>query len=111
LRHWTRASEGFFEFYRGKNSPALAAVYNADFSQGRRRLLFAINPTLNDAVIPLAKAIAGSPAGGWRQHADQERFYPPGEPGARMPVEAELSLPPLGCGLWISEVFAEQKPR
>ncbi|MBI4626836.1 MAG: glycoside hydrolase family 1, partial [Verrucomicrobia bacterium] len=83
LRHWTRASEGFFEFYRSKDSPALAAVYNADFSQGRRRLLFAINPTLYDAVIPLDKAIAGSPAGGWRQRADQERFYPPGAPGVR----------------------------
>jgi pullulanase/glycogen debranching enzyme len=110
LRHWSRPSEGFFAFCHGKDSPALAVVYNADFSQGSRRLLFAINPTLTDAAILIGEAMAGTVPGTWRQCADQERFYLPGEAGARTPVEAELMVPALGCGLWVSEVFAPQKP-
>jgi pullulanase/glycogen debranching enzyme len=103
LRQWTRPSEGFFRFFRGNDSTVFAVVYNADFSQGRTRLLFAVNPTLNDVIIQLGEEVAGPPPGVWDQLADQERFYFSDRHGASMPVDAELLVPPLGCGLWVSE--------
>jgi hypothetical protein len=110
LRQWTRPSEGFFRFVHGRGSPALAAVYNADFSQGPARLLFAVNPTLNDITLPLGEEIAGAAGGGggagahapWDQLADHERFYFSDAHGAKMPVEAQMWMPPLSCGLWLS---------
>jgi pullulanase/glycogen debranching enzyme len=101
LRQWRRPSEEFFQFVAARGSPALAAVYNADRSQGIERLLFAVNPTLREVTIPLGAALAG-PAHTWDQLADQDRFYLSGRHGAQAPVEAELYLPPLGCGLWVS---------
>ncbi|MEX2043770.1 MAG: alpha-amylase family glycosyl hydrolase, partial [Opitutus sp.] len=97
LRHWTRPGEGFFRFFHAGGSPALAVIYNADCSHGPRRLLFAINPTFEDAVIP----IGGDATGTWEQLADQERFLFSGGHGITMPVESELYVPPLGCGLWV----------
>jgi pullulanase len=102
LRQWTRPSEGFFQFFHVSGSPPLAAIYNADFSQGSVRLLFAINPTLGDAIIPIGEDVAAAQPGKWEQLADQERFLFPGGHGATLPVESELFLPPLGCGLWRS---------
>jgi pullulanase/glycogen debranching enzyme len=101
VRHFTRASEGFFQFYWARNTAAAAIIYNADHSQGRVQLLFAINNTLNDVTISLGAGVA-SPR--WRQLADHERFF--GDTGLtalRQPVEDELYLPPLGCALWILE--------
>ena len=102
LRQWARPSEGFFRFFHAKDSPALAALYNADFSQGSLRLLFAINPTLCEVTIPIGEAIAGA-EGAWDPLADHERFYWSDVHGAVLPVEPDLFLPPLGCGLWVSE--------
>ncbi|HYP18272.1 MAG TPA: alpha-amylase family glycosyl hydrolase [Opitutus sp.] len=101
LRHFARASEGFFRFHFRPDSPALAAVYNADRSQGPLRLLFAVNPSNADIVIPLDPAVAAE--GGWRQVANEERFFAKGGPGLTQPVETELFVPALGCGLWISD--------
>jgi pullulanase len=101
LRQFARPSEDFFTFVRGDKGKAMAVVVNADRSQGPDRLLFALNPLVDDVVLPLGAAIAAGP---WRQWADQDRFYPPeGDHGARWPVEAELFLPGLGCGLWVQE--------
>jgi hypothetical protein len=86
-----------------KGSPALAAVYNVDFSKGNARLLFAVNPTLNDVTIPVGEEIAGAPPGAWDQLADQERFYFSDAHGATRPVEPHLWMPPLSCGLWVSD--------
>ncbi|PTX90757.1 alpha-amylase family glycosyl hydrolase [Opitutus sp. ER46] len=102
LRQYSRPTEGFFQFFHAPGSPALAALYNADFSQGPLRLLFAINPTLNEVMIPIGAEIAGS-VGAWDPLADQDRFYWSDAHGATLPVEAELFLPALSCGLWISE--------
>jgi pullulanase len=107
LRQHTRPSEGFFQFFRTPDSPALAVVYNADFSQGPERLLFAINPTPGDVNIPLGEAagvsgLMGAVGGGWTQVADQERFFSANGHGVTQPVEAELFLTGLGCGLWVS---------
>ncbi len=102
LRQFSRPSEGFFQFFRSGDAPLLAAMYNADRSQGPGRLLFAVNPTLEEAVLPLGEAVVA--AGSWVQLADQDRFFQAGSRGARRPVEAELRLPPLGCALWCSAV-------
>ncbi len=100
LRQHTRPSEDFFQFFYAANSPACAVVYNADHSQGAQRLLFAVNPTQTEVTLPVGGAVAAGP---WRQRADHDRFYAPGAHGATEPVEAELFVPALGCGLWISE--------
>jgi pullulanase/glycogen debranching enzyme len=95
LRHFSRATEGFFVFCRGEG-PSVAVIYNADLSQGPERLLFAINPGLGDAVIPL-----GDWAGhAWQQIADTERFLAPGRPAGTQRVTPHLFVPALGCGLW-----------
>lgn len=99
LRHFSRVSEGFFRFIWAEGSSAGAVVYNADLSQGSRRLLFAINPTLGDVVLPVGDWAAL----GWRQLANQERFLPPGRPAGAQRVAPELFVPALGCGLWLAE--------
>ncbi|MCX6956241.1 MAG: alpha-amylase family glycosyl hydrolase [Verrucomicrobia bacterium] len=103
LRQHTRASEGFFRFFHVPGSTAFAAVYNADLSQGAERLLFAINPGFGDVTIPIGAGIAGETADAWEQLADHERFFAAEGHGAMLPVEAELFVPALGCGLWLSE--------
>jgi len=102
LRHWSRPGEGFFQFLVAEGSPALAAVYNADFSGGEVRLLFVVNPTLGDVTIPLPEEVMGGRLGGWDLLADHERFYLSGAPGISWPVEAKLWVPALSCGLWVS---------
>jgi pullulanase/glycogen debranching enzyme len=103
LRQHSRPSEGFFQFFQASGSPALAVVLNADFSQGAARLLFAVNPTTSDVTIPVGEAIAGLALGAWEQVADHERFLAAEGHGATLPVEADLFVPALGCGLWSSE--------
>lgn len=99
LRQFSRPGDGFFRFCFAADSTAAAVVYNADHSQGPRRLLFAVNPTLRDVDIPVGD-VAGA---GWRQLADHERFLGADghEPGR--PVEGSLFVPALGCGLWTAE--------
>ncbi|HEU5079535.1 MAG TPA: alpha-amylase family glycosyl hydrolase [Opitutaceae bacterium] len=98
LRLFSRPSETFFHFAFAENSTAAATVYNADRSQGSTRLLFAVNPTKNDVIIPLD---AGIVAGEWKQLADHEHFFTAQPNELKQPIEADLYLPPLSCGLWI----------
>ncbi|MET0262475.1 MAG: alpha-amylase family glycosyl hydrolase [Rariglobus sp.] len=99
IRHFTRASERFFEFYWANDTAAAAVLYNADRSQGDAQLLFAINNTLNDVTIQLTDDIA---SGEWRQLADHERFFrETGVGSISQPVDKDLFVPALGCGLWI----------
>jgi pullulanase/glycogen debranching enzyme len=101
VRHFSRASEKFFQFYWAYDTAAAAVLYNADHSQGPSQLLFAINNTLHDVTIILGGGIA-SPE--WRQLADHERFFnETGHGDARQPVDVELFVPALSCGLWIRE--------
>ncbi|MDB6127888.1 MAG: glycoside hydrolase family 1, partial [Verrucomicrobia bacterium] len=100
LRQFARPGEGFFQFVAAPNSTAFAVVYNADRSQGPLRLLFTVNPTLRDVTVPLSADVTSST---WRQCADHERFFPTAAPGATLPVEPDLFVPALGCGLWASE--------
>ena len=99
LRLWQRPSEGYFKIVNAPGSTASAVIYNFDGSQGRERLLFAVNPTLADLTIPLGETIPTT--ADWRQIADHERFF--SGHGVRQPVESELFLPALGCGLWVGE--------
>jgi pullulanase/glycogen debranching enzyme len=100
LRLFSRPSETFFRFFFALDSTATAAIYNADLSQGSRRLLFAVNPTTSDVSIPVGPEIA---AGNWRQLADHERFFGTKTRDTAQGVDADLFLPALGCGLWVSE--------
>ena len=102
LRQWERPSEGFFHFVRGEDSSALAVVLNADRSQGATRLLFAVNPTTDEVTLNLDAVVAHGSEDTWEQIADQDRFYLSDSHGAKRPVEPQLWLPPLGCGLWIA---------
>jgi pullulanase/glycogen debranching enzyme len=101
VRHYDRASEGFFQFFWAPGSNAAAVVYNADRSQGPARLLFAVNPTADDVSIPLDAELPLAP---WRQLADHELFFPAGLNDDSQPVEPELFVPALGCALWLCEV-------
>jgi pullulanase/glycogen debranching enzyme len=103
LRQWSRPSEGFFKFIQTPGAPALAVVYNADLSQGPERLLFAVNPATVDVTIPIGEEIAGTVPGAWEQLADHERFFSSEGHGATEPVEPNLFVPALGCGLWLSD--------
>ena len=100
LRHHDRPAEGFHRFFHGFGGPALACLLNADRSRGPARLLFAINPTLQDATLSLDEAVLGPDPAAWRLLADQDRFYLGDAHGARRPLEASLWLPPLACALW-----------
>jgi pullulanase/glycogen debranching enzyme len=100
LRLYTRPSETFFQFFGAQGSTATAVVYNADASQGSRRLLFAVNPTTAEVTIPVGDQIA---SGNWRQLADHERFFGSKTRDTAQRVAAELFVPVLGCGLWVSE--------
>jgi len=96
LRQWRRPSEGFFRFYHAPHSTACAVVYNFDASQGRNRLLFAINPTGADVEIPLGEALPT--VARWTQLANHECFLSAN--GVRQPLTSRLWLPALSCGLW-----------
>lgn len=99
LRHFSRATEGFFHFIWAEGSIASAVIYNADLSQGGTRLLFALNPTQADVRLPIGE-LAGLP---WRQLADQDRFIAPGRPAGARPVTADLLITALGCALWVAQ--------
>ena len=98
LRHYSRATEGFFEFFWAADTAAPAVLYNADHSQGPHQMLFAINPTIYDVTIPIGDEIASDD---WRQIADQERFFSTFHSGGGRRVEGNLYVPALGLGLWL----------
>jgi pullulanase len=99
FRQYSRPGEEFFRFWFAADSTAAATLYNADRSQGRLRLLFAANPTLQDAEIPVGAAAHAN----WRQLADHERFFQAGDHEPSRPVEEALFVPALSCGLWMAE--------
>ena len=96
VRHFQRVSAEFFHFMEGPDGQGFACIYNANGEMGEGRLLFAVNPMLYEASIPLGDW-AGLP---WRQVADHERFLAPRDlPWANVP-DGSVILPPLACGLW-----------
>ncbi|HKB92268.1 MAG TPA: alpha-amylase family glycosyl hydrolase [Opitutaceae bacterium] len=99
LRLFSRPNDTFFQFFFAPDSNATATIYNADKSQGSLRLLFSVNPTLNDASIALGDAAHAR----WRQVCDHERFFFPGGYEPTLLVDDDLFVPALGCALWVSE--------
>ena len=99
LRLYSRPGDGFYQFAFAPDSTAAAVVFNADGSHGRQRLLLAFNPHNADATVP----IAHFPKAAWRQVADHERFHARHDFDPEFPLNGELYLPPLSCGLWIAE--------
>lgn len=98
FRHYSRPEDGFLHVMQQPESSAIAVIYNAAGSLGPMRVLFAINPHLHDLTI----AIGEHGALPWQQVADHERFFPPGETDTDLPINGEIFLPGLGCGLWIA---------
>ncbi len=93
----SRPSNGYLYFYGAEHGSALAVLFNADQSLGRRRLLFAVNPHHTTMHIDLQ----GLPLWSWKQLADHERFEASGLACALLPcAHSRLELPPLTCGLW-----------
>jgi pullulanase len=97
LRLQSRPSDGFLRFFGAEHGSALAVMFNADYSRGQRRLLFAVNPHHATMHIGLAELRSAD----WKQLADHERFEVSGLECALLPwVHSRLELPPLTCGLW-----------
>lgn len=99
LRQWSRVSEGFFQCFTQPGWPALVAIYNADGSQGAQRLMFAVNPHVDDMTMPVGEFGDW----GWTLVADQECFYPEGQHPPGQAVTSEVFIPGLGCSLWLAE--------
>lgn len=99
LRQWSRPSEGFFRCLTGPGGNGLALIYNADGSQGRERLMFAVNPHTDGISIPVGEFSEWS----WELIADHERFYEHGSKPLGQAVAQEVFVPPLGCSLWRAE--------
>ncbi len=92
-----RPGEDYLRFFGAEHGSALAALFNADHSQGPRRLLLAVNPHHETVHIPIGDLQLCH----WRQLADHERFDASGLGCALLPcVHQRLELPPLTCGLW-----------
>lgn len=98
LRLWSRPSEGYFRAFVAADRQTLVLAYNADGSEGRQRLLLAVNPTFEDVAVPIDLGLGGL---GWRLVADHDRFYPAGTAPAA-PVGPEVFVPALGCALWMA---------
>lgn len=98
LRLASPPGPGYFRYFPAASGTSLATLYNAEGAFGRNRLLFAINPHLSAAEIPLPDLDPST----MRQIADHERFTPEGlgQPRFRW-QDGRLELPPLSCGLWI----------
>lgn len=93
---------GYLSFSGPDGLPAIAALYNADGSHGDKRLLFAINPTLESCRMPLP---AGATEHSWVQIADHERVDPGGLSLATLPIqENSIHMPALTCGLWALKI-------
>ena len=96
LRHYSRATVGFFKCRKAGGRNALAVLYNADNSLGPSQLLFAVNPEFEELLLPL-----GDWKGAWRQLADHDRFWGFDDVSVRNDLDGELRLPPLASGLWM----------
>ncbi len=98
LRQWSRPSEGFFQCFGRPGHPGLVTIYNADGSQGSQRLMFAVNPHIDDTTLSIGLFQGHN----WRLLADHECFYADGTPTPLSLGPEGVFVPGLGCSLWIS---------
>ncbi len=101
LRLKTFPSKGYFEFVGAETGSGLAALYNAHKSSGTIQLFYAVNPMDHFATYSIEDLDLSSE---WRQLADSERFEPEGVDTAKITLKPPLSLPPVSCALWVSEI-------
>lgn len=99
LRQWSRPSEGFFRCCVSAGGNGLVTIYNADGSQGKERLMFAVNPHTDGISIPIGDFAGWK----WELLADHECFYKSGRQPLGQAVTPELFIPALGCSLWRAE--------
>lgn len=87
----------FFRSFQDGDNAAVALMYNNDGSQGKERLIFAINPHNHDVHFHMEEIDLRS----WWQLADHERCD---LEGLSRPWHDSgpgyLKLPPMSCGLW-----------
>lgn len=95
LRLFERPSENYYRFFGAMDMSSVAVLINADFSRGSERLIFAINPHVDEAVIHMDEHFSGN----WHQLADTWHFSEHGV-HADMYRDHTLVMPPLSCGLW-----------
>ncbi|MCC5834256.1 MAG: glycoside hydrolase family 1 [Opitutales bacterium] len=89
-------SEGYFHAEIEGN--VFGVLFNADFSEGSKQLLYAVNPTFE----PVEIYWDGVAFDGFVQIADAERFEPVGLDAARIHLHRHcMRIPPLSCGLWL----------
>ncbi|MDP0498454.1 MAG: alpha-amylase family glycosyl hydrolase [Verrucomicrobiota bacterium JB024] len=95
-----RQSNGYLKFYEDGDTSAIAVLYNADHTNGREQILFAINPHFDGYALPLS----GLAQKDFRQLADHERFDSHGLTCGLIRWEDDhLHLPPMSCGLWVKK--------
>jgi len=99
LRQWSRPSEGFFQCRVSAGGNGLVTIYNADGSQGKERLMFAVNPHTDGISIPIGDFAGWK----WELLADHECFYKSGRQPLGQAVTPDLFIPALGCSLWRAE--------
>lgn len=100
LRPSSPVGEGFFKFFRGDESPAVAVVYNANREMGAARIFAAFNSSDKFAEIPVGDPDAD--ISGCRQIADIDRFDANGiAPGGFEYAHGVLTLPPLSVCVWV----------
>ena len=99
LKLWENPSPGYIRLYEApKHSSAAALLFNADFSQGGRQLLFAVNPHTERSAIPIYD-LANE---GWHQLANQNNFNFEGIFDGRLNLyDWNIYLEPLNLGLWV----------
>jgi pullulanase len=96
FRLWEHPTNSYLDFVFAEHSNAFGVIFNADRSQGNRRLLLALNPHDHEVVIPVAER--GNAV--WKQLADTETVRPEGLPEPFYRGGETLHLPRLTCGLW-----------
>ncbi len=88
---------GFFGHFGAEGTSAVAMLYNANFSQGPERLLFAVNPHGHPVTMDTFEL---NPAE-FMQIADHERFHADGLDHALFSWHrGKLELPAMSVGLW-----------
>lgn len=95
----------YFQYFLPHDTIALAVIYNADNSQPGPQILFAINPHVWGACIP----VEGIEPEDFLQIADHERVNPSGLGRALLNWQKDaLYLPAISCGLWIRSTSVKE---
>ena len=101
----SKPGEGYLRFFGTSGRISVAALYNADYSLGQMRLLFAVNPHLESVEIRLE----GITTERLTQLADHERFAVEGLKCDKFEIDGSiLAMPELSCGLWVEDYLPRQ---